>query len=165
MRNIAYRAWKGEAKLYFDKAYKDVQVGVTKRADVVDKMMCEAHKAAVPDTPHIHIAIMATDPAQQGKGYGAQLLRAVIRVADAAGLPVYVDTCGARTRAFYEHFGFEHRATYTLQVTPDAKWPPTPADGEWPPYEELHAFVRPAGSAGGGKAPAGRKVAPDPSAE
>eukprot|EP01045_Picozoa_sp_COSAG04_P008235 COSAG04_NODE_452_length_14117_cov_2.295834_2_plen_439_part_00 len=44
--------------------------------------------------PHWYVQIMAVDPAQQGKGLCGRALRAISFLADKAGVPCFLDTCG-----------------------------------------------------------------------
>ena len=84
------------------------------------------------NSPHIYIAILATDPQHQRNGYGGKLMRAAVRVADDAGLPAYLET-GDPNRKFYESFGFEVVKTYSMLDDTDA---------DWPGLEMYHAMVR-----------------------
>ncbi|KAA6212385.1 N-acetyltransferase [Streptomyces albofaciens JCM 4342] len=59
-----------------------------------------------PQEPHWYLAVIGADPATQGQGHGAALLRSGLAKADAAGLPVYLESSKAANLPFYEHFGF-----------------------------------------------------------
>ncbi|MGW6461133.1 GNAT family N-acetyltransferase, partial [Streptomyces sp. NPDC055078] len=55
----------------------------------------DAVKAAAeqpPKEPHWYLAVIGADPAAQGQGHGAALLRSGLAKADAAGLPVYLES-------------------------------------------------------------------------
>jgi len=53
--------------------------------------------------------LIGADPAAQGQGQGAALLRSGLAKADAAGLPAYLESSKAANLPFYEHFGFTVR--------------------------------------------------------
>ncbi|MGP8296662.1 GNAT family N-acetyltransferase [Streptomyces inhibens] len=59
-----------------------------------------------PQEPHWYLAVVGADPAAQGQGQGAALLRSGLAKADAAGLPAYLESSKPSNLPFYEHFGF-----------------------------------------------------------
>ncbi|ANW18787.1 GNAT family N-acetyltransferase [Streptomyces clavuligerus] len=59
-----------------------------------------------PREPHWYLALIGADPAVQGKGEGGALLRSGLARADAAGLPVYLESSKKDNLPVYEHFGF-----------------------------------------------------------
>ncbi|MGW6651548.1 acetyltransferase [Streptomyces sp. CB02130] len=59
-----------------------------------------------PKEPHWYLAVVGADPATRGQGHGAALLRSGLAKADAAGLPVYLESSKPDNLPFYEHFGF-----------------------------------------------------------
>ncbi|MFF4817218.1 GNAT family N-acetyltransferase [Kitasatospora sp. NPDC001309] len=67
----------------------------------------EAAAANAPQEAHWYLAVLGTDPAAQGRGQGAELLRAGLARADAAGLPVHLESSKRENLAVYRHFGFE----------------------------------------------------------
>ncbi|CAM5602842.1 Acetyltransferase OS=Streptomyces glaucescens OX=1907 GN=SGLAU_10565 PE=4 SV=1 [Streptomyces glaucescens] len=69
----------------------------------------EAVEAAAqhgPQEPHWYLAVIGADPAARGQGHGAALLRSGLARADAAGLPVYLESSKPSNLPLYEHFGF-----------------------------------------------------------
>jgi len=60
-----------------------------------------------PDEPHIHLAILGVDPTRQRSGVGSALVRAGLARADAAHLPVYLDTATPENVPYYQRYGFE----------------------------------------------------------
>jgi len=64
--------------------------------------------------PHIHLLIMGVSRAFQGRGFGGQLLRAVIEEAESQGLPIYLETQKEANVSLYERFGFAVRRQVTL---------------------------------------------------
>src|SRR5579862_3220301 len=59
-----------------------------------------------PHEPHWYLQAIGTDPPCQGKGFGGILLRHRLAVADAAGLPAYLEASKESNVPLYENFGF-----------------------------------------------------------
>jgi len=57
--------------------------------------------------PHWYLMMLATDPSRQGQGLGSQLTEVGTAQADAAGIPVYLETGTDANIAFYRKRGFE----------------------------------------------------------
>ncbi|MCB5908805.1 GNAT family N-acetyltransferase [Streptomyces pinistramenti] len=55
---------------------------------------------------HWYLAVIGADPAARGQGHGAALLRSGLAKADAAGLPVCLESSKPSNLPFYERFGF-----------------------------------------------------------
>ncbi|MFG2224287.1 GNAT family N-acetyltransferase [Streptomyces sp. NPDC048644] len=69
----------------------------------------DAVEAAAEHTPgeaHWYLAVIGADPAARGQGHGSALLRSGLAQADAAGLPVYLESSKPSNLPIYEHFGF-----------------------------------------------------------
>ncbi|MEV8015816.1 GNAT family N-acetyltransferase [Streptomyces sp. NPDC086554] len=62
-----------------------------------------------PKEAHWYLAVIGADPAARGQGHGAALLRSGLARADAAGLPVYLESSKPANIPVYEHFGFTVR--------------------------------------------------------
>ena len=60
-----------------------------------------------PEEPVWYLPFVGVDPARQGTGIGAGLVRAGLVHADLDGLPAYLEASTARNRALYERLGFE----------------------------------------------------------
>jgi GNAT superfamily N-acetyltransferase len=56
--------------------------------------------------PHWVLALLAVDPAAQGRGVGRGLLRSGLDRCDRSGLPAYLETQNERNGPFYERAGF-----------------------------------------------------------
>ncbi|MGW1840530.1 GNAT family N-acetyltransferase [Streptomyces sp. BBFR2] len=69
----------------------------------------EAAAAYTPAEPHWSLALLGADPAVQGQGHGAALLRSGLAKADAAGRPAYLESSKPANLPVYEHFGFTVR--------------------------------------------------------
>lgn len=94
-----------------DKAVPDAET-VEELAEILGDrapLFREATAAAAghgPEEPHWYLAVLGADPAAQGQGHGAALLRSGLARADEAGLPVYLESSKPENLPFYEHFGF-----------------------------------------------------------
>ncbi|MEW2076605.1 GNAT family N-acetyltransferase [Streptomyces sp. NPDC013433] len=66
----------------------------------------EAAAEHSPQGSHWYLAVIGADPATRGQGHGAALLRSGLAKADAAGLPVCLESSKPSNLPFYEHFGF-----------------------------------------------------------
>ena len=70
--------------------------------EVLDQMT-----AAHPTYHHWYLPWLGVDPAAQGRGLGADLMRGCLERVDADGLPAYLETPNPRTVPFYRRHGFE----------------------------------------------------------
>jgi ribosomal protein S18 acetylase RimI-like enzyme len=78
-------------------------------ASVVDDMqgvfdqMAQFH----PHDPHWYLPLIGVDPAAQGQGLGAMLLKHALARIDAVGLPAYLESSNPRNISLYQRHGFE----------------------------------------------------------
>ena len=63
------------------------------------------HKEAMPGD-HWYLMVIGVDPPRQGRGIGSALMAPVLRKADAARLPCYLETDKPEDVVFYEKHGF-----------------------------------------------------------
>jgi GNAT superfamily N-acetyltransferase len=79
-------------------------VAPDKRADLIAviEQMGQHH----PPEPHWYLPLIGVDPARQGQGLGAALMRPVLAKCDAAGLPAYLESTSPRSQPLYERHGF-----------------------------------------------------------
>ncbi|MGW3495521.1 GNAT family N-acetyltransferase [Streptomyces sp. NPDC001020] len=75
-----------------------------------------------PQEPHWYLALIGADPAAQGQGHGAALLRSGLAKADEAGLPAYLESSKPSNLPFYEHFGFTVREELRLPENGPVLW-------------------------------------------
>ncbi|MEV5980222.1 GNAT family N-acetyltransferase [Streptomyces sp. NPDC052114] len=75
-----------------------------------------------PQEPHWSLALIGADPAAQGQGHGSALLRSGLARADAAGLPVYLESSKPSNIPVYEHFGFTVREEMRLPGEGPVLW-------------------------------------------
>lgn len=76
--------------------------GAVKRAMVLEQVAGPAR----PREPHWYLAILGTDPSQQGRGVGSSLLAPVLRRCDDDHLPAYLESSKQENVPFYERHGF-----------------------------------------------------------
>lgn len=69
--------------------------------------MIEQMDSFHPHEAHWHLPLIGVDPAHQGKGIGAALLRYVLQACDREKLPAYLEATSVRNMALYERHGFE----------------------------------------------------------
>jgi len=69
---------------------------------------------------HIYLALLAVDPAYQGKGFAGTLLRALIRQAEEQHLACYLETQNEKNVSLYNHFDFKvvFRSVFPMTNTP-----------------------------------------------
>lgn len=62
---------------------------------------------AHPREPHYYLQVVGTDPAKQGKGYGGIVMRRQLAVADAEGMPAYLESSKETNIPIYQSLGFK----------------------------------------------------------
>jgi GNAT superfamily N-acetyltransferase len=67
-----------------------------------------------PREPHWYLNMLATHPDWQRQGLGAALMREVFEIADAEGVPCYLETETPGNVAYYRHHDFEVRSEWDL---------------------------------------------------
>lgn len=83
----------------------DEAVAPDKQADMA--AMIEQMVKYHPAEPHWYLPFIGVQPARQGSGLGAALLKAQLAICDAASLPAYLESTNPRNQALYERHGFE----------------------------------------------------------
>jgi GNAT superfamily N-acetyltransferase len=79
------------------------------------------------EQPHWYLAFIGVDPARQGQGAGAALLRSRLRRCDQDGLPAYLESSNPANDPLYQHLGFHVTGTLGLpEGAPDVNtmWRP-----------------------------------------
>jgi len=67
-----------------------------------------------PKDPHWYVQTLGVDPGHQGQGVGKALLQGAADLADADGLPTYLETTNPVNLPIYRRFGFEVAEEVTL---------------------------------------------------
>ncbi len=83
------------------------------RADAVWEGLLAIAEHHPPDG-HFYLSHVGVVPQARGRGVGEVLLRRVLGVCDAEGLPAYLESSSARNVGFYERLGFRVTAEVAL---------------------------------------------------
>lgn len=75
-----------------------------------------------PDEPHWYLNMLATHPDWQRQGLGAGLMGVVFEIAEADGLPCYLETETVANVAYYRHHGFEVRSEWDVPLDGPHMW-------------------------------------------
>jgi ribosomal protein S18 acetylase RimI-like enzyme len=75
-----------------------------------------------PPEPHWYLNMLATHPDWQRQGLGAALMGAVFEIAEADGLPCYLETETVANVAYYRHHGFEVRSEWDVPLDGPHMW-------------------------------------------
>ena len=67
----------------------------------------EAMAAYHPEEPFWYLPMIGVDPAYQGQGIGAALMKHVLRIIDEQGATAYLDSTNPRNISLYQRHGFE----------------------------------------------------------
>ncbi len=73
--------------------------------------------ANTPPESHWYLNMLATHPDWQRQGLGAALMTAVFEIADADGLPCYLETETVENVGYYRHHGFEVRSEWDVRTS------------------------------------------------
>ena len=69
-----------------------------------------------PAEPHWYLNMLATHPDWQRQGLGGELMGTVFEIADAEGLPCYLETETEVNVAYYRRHGFDVRTEWDLRT-------------------------------------------------
>jgi GNAT superfamily N-acetyltransferase len=72
--------------------------------------------------PHWYLAVLGTEPSEQGKGLGSATLRPVLERCDADGVAAYLESSKEQNIAFYARHGFRVTTELRLPRGPTV-WP------------------------------------------
>jgi ribosomal protein S18 acetylase RimI-like enzyme len=72
------------------------------------------------EPPHYYLRVLGCEPARQGRGIGAELLRPVLERCDAEGLGAYLESSNPKNLTFYRRHGFEAIGEVTTHLGPKA---------------------------------------------
>ena len=83
-------------------------MGETVAPEKMDDLMgfAEIQGAMHLHEPHWYLPMIGVSPEHQGKGYGSQLLRHALAIADRDGLPAFLEATTPDSRRLYERHGF-----------------------------------------------------------
>ncbi|MEE4302061.1 MAG: N-acetyltransferase [Pseudomonadales bacterium] len=92
----------------------------TSPADRVDDMVATflAMGSHHPQEPHWYLPFIGVDPAAQGRGIGAALMKQAVARFDADGTVAYLESSNPRNISLYERFGFERTGEIQMGRAP-----------------------------------------------
>lgn len=71
------------------------------------RTLADVMAADHPEEPHWYLAMIGTDAAAQGRGFGQALMRSRLDRCDAEHSPAYLESSKASNVPYYQRFGFE----------------------------------------------------------
>ena len=71
-----------------------------------------------PNEPCWYLPLIAVDPAHQGAGFGAELMKHALKRIDDDGLPSYLESTNTRNISLYERHGFEKMGEIQFGTSP-----------------------------------------------
>jgi GNAT superfamily N-acetyltransferase len=86
--------------------------------DVIELM-----KRHHPEEPHWYLAVLGSDTAVRGKGYGQALMRSRLDRVDAEHAPAYLESSKPENVPYYQRFGFEVTGEIVLPDGGPTIWP------------------------------------------
>ncbi len=89
------------------------------RGAVVTELMKDAH----PEEPHWYLAVIGSDPAVRGKGFGQALMRSRLDRCDAEHAPAYLESSNPDNIPYYQRFGFEVTGELAIPDGGPSLWP------------------------------------------
>ena len=89
-------------------------------ADVVPDLMkvFEQMGQFHPHEPHWYLPLIGVDPACQGQGHGAALMRHALERSDRDGVPAYLESSNPRNISLYLRHGFEIMGEIQVGASP-----------------------------------------------
>jgi GNAT superfamily N-acetyltransferase len=88
----------------------------------VSKGLLEVQRHHPSHPPHWYLAVLGTDPSEQGKGLGSAVMAPVLERCDADGVAAYLESSKERNIDFYARHGFRVTAELRLPRGPSV-WP------------------------------------------
>jgi ribosomal protein S18 acetylase RimI-like enzyme len=93
--------------------------GALRRGLGAAELMQKTH----PEEPHWYLAMIGSDPAVRGKGFGQALMRSRLDRCDAEYAPAYLESSNPENVPYYERFGFEVTGQVKLPDGGPSLWP------------------------------------------
>jgi GNAT superfamily N-acetyltransferase len=82
---------------------------------IVEFMSARAEEAVSAE--YWYLSILGVLPEYQGQGLGVGLVESVLKEADEAGVPTYLETFTPRNMSFYKRLGYAESASFTEPLT------------------------------------------------
>lgn len=80
--------------------------------------LMERVRAYHPEEPHWYLPLIGVDPAAQGRGIGAALMKHALARCDAEGATAFLESSNPRNVSLYERHGFEVITTVQVGSSP-----------------------------------------------
>ena len=96
---------------------KKINAEITARGKSLNNAPQELHDKHAPGKYHYYVSLVAVEPSMQGQGHCGKLMRAINRISDAEGVPLFLD-CEGENRKVYERMGYSRVATETVTFAP-----------------------------------------------
>ena len=77
------------------------------RSQECEAFVAETHERLMNSRLHYYLWGLTVDPKVKGMGIGSALLKKALEIADAAGMPMYLETHDEKNVAYYEGKGFK----------------------------------------------------------
>jgi ribosomal protein S18 acetylase RimI-like enzyme len=87
------------------------------------RQLQEIMKREHPEEPHWYLAVIGSDPAVRGKGFGQVLMRSRLDRVDAEHAPAYLESSKHQNIAYYQRFGFQVTGEVVLPEGGPSMWP------------------------------------------
>ncbi|PQM45989.1 hypothetical protein C1Y40_03849 [Mycobacterium talmoniae] len=71
------------------------------------RVLTELMKREHPEEPHWYLAVIGSDTAVRGRGFGQALMRSGLARCDADHAPAYLESSKADNVPYYQRFGFD----------------------------------------------------------
>jgi len=84
--------------------------------------MDDVRKKHMKERPFVYIQVIGVSTQHQGKGYGKQLINALIQATEKNKIPIYLDTETENNVKWYERLGFKTVEQMTLPVIDQSMW-------------------------------------------
>jgi GNAT superfamily N-acetyltransferase len=83
----------------------------------------ETMKSVHPEAPHWYLAVIGSDPAVRGQGFGQILMQSRLQRCDAEFCPAYLESSKPENVPYYERFGFTVTGEIVLPDGGPTLWP------------------------------------------
>jgi GNAT superfamily N-acetyltransferase len=114
-------AWK-ESRLEALLMMPGFMLAFRSRASVGEEV-AETMKRVHPQEPHWYLAVIGSDPAVRGKGFGQALMHSRLDRVDAEHAPAYLESTKPENVPYYQRFGFEVTGKIVLPNGGPTMWP------------------------------------------
>lgn len=105
---------KGFPKAMKDDRWKQARKGIFKVLDEMGESFISNHHTIMKGKIHWYVNFVATEPLQQGRGQGSQLMTRISELADEVGMDCYLEATNEKNKSFYQKFGYEVMGSHSF---------------------------------------------------